>query len=68
MTDNKIVILPKAERVAQWNKWVEQAPKPIKDYFIMIERDAQRWQIAEDQEILSVDQLDEVQDIFEGEL
>mgnify|MGYP001367895502 FL=1 len=68
MSDNKIVILPKAERVAQWNKWVEQAPKPIKDYFIMIERDAQRWQIAEDQEILSVDQLDEVQDIFEGEL
>ena len=54
--------------MAQWNKWVEQAPKPIKDYFIMIERDAQRWQIAEDQEILSVDQLDEVQDIFEGEL
>ena len=68
MSDNKIVILPKAERIAQWNKWVEQAPKPIKDYFIMIERDAQRWQIAEDQEILSVDQLDEVQDIFEGEL
>ena len=68
MSDNKIVILPKAERVAQWNKWVEQAPKPIKDYFLMIERDAQRWQIAEDQEILSVDQLDEVQDIFEGEL
>jgi hypothetical protein len=68
MTDNKIVILPKAERVAQWNKWVEQAPKPIKDYFLMVERDAQRWQIAEDQEILSVDQLDEVQDIFEGEL
>ena len=68
MTDNKIVILPKAERVAQWNKWVEQAPRGIKDYFLMIERDAQRWQIAEDQEILSVDQLDEVQDIFEGEL
>ena len=68
MTDNKIVILPKAERVAQWNKWVEQAPKPIKDYFLMVERDAQRWQIAEDQEILSVDQLVEVQDIFEGEL
>mgnify|MGYP003653372985 FL=1 len=68
MSDNKIVILPKAERVAQWNKWVEQAPKPIKDYFLMVERDAQRWQIAEDQEILSVDQLDEVQDIFEGEL
>jgi hypothetical protein len=68
MSDNKIVILPKAERIAQWNKWVEQAPKPIKDYFLMIERDAQRWQIAEDQEILSVDQLDEVQDIFEGEL
>jgi hypothetical protein len=68
MSDNKIVILPKAERIAQWNKWVEQAPKPIKDYFLMIERDAQRWQIAEDQEILSVDQLDEVQDIFEGDL
>ena len=68
MSDNKIVILPKAERIAQWNKWVEQAPKPIKDYFLMIEYDAQRWQIAEDQEILSVDQLDEVQDIFEGDL
>ena len=68
MSDNKIVILPKAERIAQWNKWVEQAPKPIKDYFLMIERDAQRWQIAEDQEILSVDQLDEVNEYFEGDL
>ena len=68
MSDNKIVILPKAERVAQWNKWVEQAPKPIKDYFIMIERDAQRWQIAEDQEILSVDQLGKVTEYFEGDL
>ena len=68
MSDNKIVILPKAERVAQWNKWVEQAPKPIKDYFIMIERDAQRWQIAEDQEIFSVDQLGKVTEYFEGDL
>ena len=68
MSDNKIVILSKAERVAQWNKWVEQAPKPIKDYFIMIERDAQKWEIAENQEILSVDQLDEVNEIFEEEL
>ena len=68
MTDNKIVILPKAERVAQWNKWVEQAPKPIKDYFLMIERDAQRWQIAEDQEILSASQLDKVTEYFEGDL
>ena len=34
----------------------------------MIERDAQRWEIAENQEILSVDQLDEVNEIFEGEL
>ena len=68
MTDNKIVILPKAERVAQWNKWVEQAPKPIKDYFLMIERDAQKWQIAEDQEILSASQLDKVTEYFEGDL
>ena len=68
MSDNKIVILPKAERVAQWNKWVEQAPKPIKDYFIMIERDAQKWQIAEDQEILSASQLDKVTEYFEGDL
>ena len=68
MTDNKIVILPKAERVAQWNKWVEQAPKPIKDYFIMIERDAQRWEIAENQQVLSESQLKEVNAIYAEEL
>jgi len=68
MTDNKIVILPKAERVAQWNQWVEQAPKPIKDYFLMIERDAQKWEIAENQQVLSVSQIDEVNVIFEEEL
>ena len=67
MTDNKIVILPKAERVAQWNQWVEQAPKPIKDYFLMVERDAQRWEIAENQEILSASQLDKVNEYFERE-
>ena len=67
MTDNKIVILPKAERVAQWNQWVEQAPKPIKDYFLMIERDAQKWEIAENQQVLSVSQIDEVNVIFEEE-
>ena len=65
---DKIVILSKTERVAQWNKWVEQAPKPIKDYFIMIERDAQRWEIAENQEILSASQLDKVNQYFEEDL
>ena len=65
---DKIVIPSKAERVAQYKKWFEDAPKNVKAYLDMIEYDAQRWQIAEDQEILSVDQLDEVQDIFEGEL
>jgi len=68
MTDNKIVILPKAERVAQWNQWVEQAPKPIKDYFLMIERDAQKWEIAENQQILSESQIDEVKVIFEEDV
>ncbi len=68
MTDNKIVILSKAERVAQWNQWVEQAPKGIKAYFEMIERDAQKWEIAENQQVLSVSQIDEVNEIFEGEL
>ena len=68
MSDNKIVILPKAERVAQWNKWVEQAPKPIKDYFLMIEYDAQRWQIAEDQQVLSESQLEDVNKIYVEEL
>ena len=67
MSDNKIVILSKAERIAQWNQWVEQAPKPIKDYFIMIERDAQKWEIAENQQVLSVSQIDEVNVIFEEE-
>ena len=68
MSDNKIVILPKAERIAQWNKWVEQAPKPIKDYFLIIERDAQRWQIAEDQQVLSESQLEDVNKIYVEEL
>ena len=68
MSDNKIVILSKAERVAQWNQWVKQAPKPIKAYFEMIERDAQKWEIAENQQVLSVSQIDEVNVIFEEEL
>ena len=68
MSDNKIVILSKAERVAQWNQWVKQAPKPIKAYFEMIERDAQRWEIAENQEILSASQIDEVNEIFEEDV
>ena len=50
-----ITILTKTERIDQWNKWVEQAPKGIKDYFLMIEMDAQRWEIAENQEILTED-------------
>ena len=62
-----ITILTKAERIDQWNKWVEQAPKGIKDYFLMIERDAQRWEIAENQEILSVKQYLEVIKHYEEE-
>ena len=65
---DKIVILSKAERVAQWNKWVEQAPRGIKAYFEMIERDAHRWEIAENQEILSASQLNEVNEYFEEDL
>ena len=65
---DKIVILSKAERVAQWNKWVEQAPKPIKAYFEMIEYDAQRWEIAENQQVLSESQLKEVNAIYAEEL
>ena len=65
---DQIIILSKAERVAQWNQWVEQAPKPIKAYFEMIERDAQKWEIAENQQVLSVSQIDEVNVIFEEEL
>jgi len=65
---DQIIILSKAERVAQWNKWVEKAPQPIKAYFEMIERDAQRWEIAENQEILSASQLDEVKVIFEEDV
>jgi len=65
---DQIIILSKAERVAQWNQWVEQAPKPIKAYFEMIERDAQRWEIAENQEILSASQIDEVNEIFEEDV
>ena len=59
-----ITILTKTERIVQWNKWVEQAPKGIKDYFIMIEVDAQRWEIAENQEILTESQLEEVNAIY----
>ena len=65
---DQIIILSKAERVAQWNKWVEKAPQPIKAYFEMIERDAQRWEIAENQQILSESQLDEVKVIFEEDV
>ena len=68
MTDNKIVRLSKAERVAQWNQWVEKAPQPIKAYFEMIERDAQKWEIAENQQILSESQIDEVKVIFEEDV
>ena len=59
-----ITIPTKTERVDQCNKWVEQAPKGIKDYFIMIEMDAQRWEIAENQEILTESQLEEVNAIY----
>ncbi len=59
-----ITILTKTERVDQWNKWVEQAPKGIKDYFLMVERDAQRWEIAENQEILTESQIEEVNVIY----
>jgi hypothetical protein len=59
-----ITILTKTERIDQWNKWVEQAPKGIKDYFLMIEMDAQRWEIAENQEILTESQLEEVNTIY----
>jgi len=59
-----ITILTKTERVDQWNKWVEQAPKGIKDNFIMIEIDAQRWEIAENQEILTESQLEEANAIY----
>jgi len=68
MTDNKIVILPKAERVAQYEKWFANAPKNVRAYLDMIERDAQRWEIAENQEILSVSQLNEVDVIYAEEL
>jgi len=68
MTDNKIVVLPKAERVAQYEKWFANAPKNVRAYLDMIERDAQRWEIAENQEILSVSQLNEVDVIYAEEL
>ena len=68
MSDNKIVILPKAERVAQWNKWFEDAPKNVRAYLDMIEYDAQRWQIAEDQQVLSESQLEDVNKIYVEEL
>ena len=68
MTDNKIVVLPKAERVAQYEKWFANAPKNVRAYLDMIEYDAQRWEIAENQEILSVSQLNEVDVIYAEEL
>ena len=68
MSDNKIVILPKAERVAQYNRWFSNAPKNVRAYLDMIERDAQRWEIAENQEILSVSQLNKVDVIYAEEL
>ncbi len=68
MSDNKIVVLPKAERVAQYNRWFSNAPKNVRAYLDMIEYDAQRWQIAEDQQVLSVDQLDEVNAIYVEEV
>ena len=68
MSDNKIVILPKAERVAQWNKWFEDAPKNVRAYLDMIEYDAQRWEIAENQQVLSESQLKEVNAIYAEEL
>tara|TARA_B110000495_G_C22804614_1_gene469882 strand:- start:497 stop:703 length:207 start_codon:yes stop_codon:yes gene_type:complete len=68
MSDNKIVILPKAERVAQYKKWFEDAPKNVRAYLDMIEYDAQRWQIAEDQQVLSESQLEDVNKIYVEEL
>ena len=68
MTDNKIVVLPKAERVAQYEKWFANAPKNVRAYLDIIEYDAQRWEIAENQEILSVSQLNEVDVIYAEEL
>ena len=68
MSDNKIVILPKAERVAQYNRWFSNAPKNVRAYLDMIEYDAQRWQIAEDQQVLSESQLNEVDVIYAEEL
>lgn len=68
MTDNKIVVLPKAERVAQYEKWFANAPKNVRAYLDMIEYDSQRWQIAEDQQVLSESQLNEVDVIYAEEL
>jgi hypothetical protein len=68
MTDNKIVVLPKAERVAQYEKWFANAPKNVRAYLDIIEYDAQRWQIAEDQQVLSESQLNEVDVIYAEEL
>jgi len=68
MSDNKIVVLPKAERVAQYNRWFSNAPKNVRAYLDMIEYDAQRWQIAEDQQVLSESQLNEVDVIYAEEL
>ena len=68
MSDNKIVVLPKAERVAQYEKWFANAPKNVRAYLDIIEYDAQRWQIAEDQQVLSESQLNEVDVIYAEEL
>ena len=68
MSDNKIVILPKAERVAQYNRWFANAPKNVRAYLDMVEYDAQRWQIAEDQQVLSESQLNEVNAIYVEEV
>jgi hypothetical protein len=63
MSDN-IVILPKAERVAQWNQWVEQAPTNVRAYFRRIEEDAMKWEIAVNQEIIAEHEIDEVNVIY----
>ena len=65
---DKIVILSKAERVAQYKKWFEDAPKNVRAYLDMIEYDAQRWEIAENQQVLSESQLEVVNKIYVEEL
>ena len=65
---DKIVILSKTERVAQYKKWFEDAPKNVRAYLDMIEYDAQRWEIAENQQVLSESQLEKVNAIYAEEL